>query len=97
MMIDKEGLLHFGKDSLIRLGDVMAWPLNTAGKVGVTLDWKSFDSTIPPWLIKLAFEVVWSTYEFKNDRSRDKYRRIFNFIIECFINTKIMLADGSVY
>jgi len=77
----------------------MSYPLTNRHEVGLTLDWKGFDTTIPPFLIKHAFEVVWSCYDFssKGERYQKYFRTVFDFLIEYFINTPIMLSDGRVF
>jgi len=66
----------------------------TDGLFTVTLDWKGFDSTVPAWLIRLAFEIIWSLCIINEDAA-PYYRRVFDFIVDSFINTRLMMPDGT--
>jgi len=80
-----------------RLKDILNLPTEIKGKAGVTLDWSSFDSTIPVWLIHEAFDVIWSTYTFPSESIRKKFEPVFKYIKNYFIHTPIMLSDGVVW
>lgn len=81
---------------MTRLRELLEWPIDDE-HVGLTMDWKGFDHSIPATYIKIAFDIVWSTYRFKNSKKKFKYKRIFDYIVEYFINTRIMLGDGTVF
>ena len=86
----------YGGDKLNRLHKILKFEVGE-GHSGLTLGWKGFDSSIPPFLIKKAFAIVWSIYRFENKRLERHMRTLFDFIIEYFINTPIMLGDGTLY
>lgn len=51
-------------------------------------DYSKFDQTIPSWLIKVCFDFVREAYE-------PKYKKIIDWIQYQFINTVMLLPDGS--
>nr|UUV42361.1 MAG: putative RNA dependent RNA polymerase [Ilomantsi partiti-like virus 1] len=69
---------------------------------GVALDFKSFDKTVPKWLIEIAFEILSTNIDFVhyNDygvaNAANQYR-MFAYIKDYFINTPIRMCDGSRY
>jgi hypothetical protein len=60
---DPDSRLLYGEHQLQRLVDVLRLPVGSEMN-GLTLDWKSFDSSIPPFLIRKAFDIIYSTYTF---------------------------------
>lgn len=52
-------------------------------------DYSKFDQTIPSWLIKVCFDEVRRLYP-------AKYKKYIDWIQYNFINTKMLLPDGSV-
>lgn len=69
-------------------------------------DWSRFDKTIPPWLIRDAFNILreWIDWDQIRDsegklwpvrgyRSRRRWRRMVDY----FINTPVRLSDGTRY
>jgi len=55
---------------------------------------------MPAWIIDSVFErVFWPTYYWKgdkNDKNKNIDRKIFDYIKEYFMNTKLMFPDGTV-
>lgn len=86
----------YGANQLERLHKILNYEVGD-GYSGITLDWKGFDSSIPPFLIKQAFEIVWSTYQFETEGHEIHMRKIFDYIVDYFIHTPIMLGNGDLY
>lgn len=63
---------------------------NCRGKSWVSLDFSSFDQTIPSWLIRSAFEILWQKY-FPQGNWNEK-----NWICDRFINTYLITLDGRL-
>jgi hypothetical protein len=99
--------VHFGANSMQRLADMMMGGINGHDEsVEVTTDWSSFDSTIPCWLINIAFDIIWESFDnqyalhedtaiFGGDIMEYKNKFLFNWLKEYFIKTKITLPDGQ--
>jgi hypothetical protein len=47
----------------------------------------------------MAFEVIWSVYDFSQveDSYRAQFRKIFDYLIDYFIYTPIMLDNGDIW
>lgn len=69
-------------------------------------DWRSFDKTVPPWLVRDAFNLLkewidWTQvrdsegklWPVREHRSRRRWRKMVDY----FINTPIRLSDGTRY
>lgn len=72
------------------------------GKYFYALDFKSFDETVPTWLIRIVFDIlIFSTNfgKYRNAGVPDARRMhaMFNTIIDYFINTKIQLYSGKLF
>ncbi|CAJ31886.1 RNA-dependent RNA polymerase [Ophiostoma partitivirus 1] len=68
------------------------------------LDFSSFDTKVPPWLIRVAFNVLrqnvaWDTFEGKpvSKRDRQKWRNVWDAMVWYFINTPILMPDGRMF
>ncbi|QTC11257.1 RNA-dependent RNA polymerase [Metarhizium brunneum partitivirus 2] len=68
------------------------------------LDFSSFDTKVPAWLIKVAFNVLrqninFETFEGKPVSKRDaqKWRNVWDAMIWYFINTPILMPDGRMF
>jgi hypothetical protein len=55
------------------------------------MDYSQFDSTVPNFLIEMAFEVIRGLF-----KMTEKEQNIFNYLKRNFIKSKIVLPDGSV-
>nr|UCW41642.1 RNA dependent RNA polymerase [Baringo Partiti-like virus] len=68
----------------------------------VALDFKSFDKTVPSWLIRIAFDVLRYNIDFSKYQEygvADVHRmwKMWDYIIDYFINTPIRLCNGERY
>jgi len=81
------------------------WAVNA--KVGEKLhglDFSSFDSTVPSWLIRVAFDILhqnidWEHWRGKpvSKRNRQKWRNVWDGMVWYFINTPILMPDGRMF
>lgn len=65
-------------------------------------DFKSFDKTIPAWLIRIAFDILLLNIDFSKykDFGHPKPYALYNawkYVVDYFINTPIRLANGERY
>jgi len=74
------------------------------GDTLVGLDFSKFDSTVPAWLIRKAFEILhanieWETWDGKpvSHKERTKWNNIWQAIVWYFINTPILMPDGRMF
>jgi hypothetical protein len=102
-----ESPLLVGKHGLAR----QAWLSSkiTAQSIGLGLDQKSYDSTLPTFLITWAANVLAKNIEFNlmidksgtvmelSPRDARRCRHAYDMLIQYFINTPILLPNGSVY
>lgn len=58
MLSERKDILHNGKDAMPLLCDFLNTKLEDNNLGSFTSDWKSYDSTIPAWLIMKAFEII---------------------------------------
>jgi len=81
------------------------WAANTKiGEKLYGLDFKSFDTRVPSWLIKSAFDILhqnveWMSWRGKptSARSRQKWRNVWDGMVWYFINTPILMPDGRMF
>lgn len=72
------------------------------GKYHYALDFKSFDKTVPAWLIRIAFDILLININFSEYRdygvadARRSYV-MFQRIVDYFINTSVRLCNGERY
>jgi hypothetical protein len=59
----------------------------------MSIDWSKFDTSVEPWEINLAFDLLARIIDFPDDDSEDA----FEFIRILFINRKIAAPDGHIY
>jgi hypothetical protein len=98
--------VHFGHHSMQKL----ALRMSTLDPdlADITLDWSGFDTTVPTFLIEMAFGIVKEAFDFtkkryyktifdNNDNKVLKDKNVFDYVMGYFINTKIMLPNGKVY
>lgn len=72
------------------------------GNYYLALDYSSFDKTVPEWLIRRAFDILFFNLDFVTYKDYgvprfDGIMRMWNFIIDYFINTPIRLCNGERY
>nr|APG78245.1 RdRp [Hubei diptera virus 19] len=68
----------------------------------ISSDYKSFDKTIPSWLIRIAFDILCSNIDFRAYEAAGvpNSRKLHNawlYIVDYFINTPIRLCNGERY
>nr|WEC89325.1 RNA-dependent RNA polymerase [Phomopsis asparagi partitivirus 1] len=81
------------------------WSLHCReGETLYGLDFSSFDTKVPAWLIKVAFSVLrqninFSTFEGKPVGKQDaqKWRNVWDAMVWYFINTPILMPDGRMF
>lgn len=68
------------------------------------LDFSKFDTKVPSWLIRVAFDILrqnieWSTFRGKpvSVRDRQKWRNVWDGMVWYFINTPILMPDGRMF
>jgi hypothetical protein len=76
-------------------------------KEGETLygiDFSSFDSTVPAWLIRTAFNILrqnidWDHFngEKVSKKDRQKWKNVWDGMVWYFINTPILMPDGRMF
>jgi hypothetical protein len=68
----------------------------------LALDWRAFDVNVPAWLIRDAFNIIRPNIDFSKyylwgrPTDPDTLPRLWNRVIEYFINTPIKLPNGKV-
>lgn len=67
-----------------------------------TMDFKSFDKTVPAWLIEVAFDILLDNLNIQDYQdyglaSARKMLNMWRYIINYFINTPIRLCNGERY
>lgn len=65
-------------------------------------DFKSFDKTIPAWLIRIAFDILctnidFTAYAHAGVPHSQKLYRAWQYIVNYFINTPVRLCNGERY
>lgn len=73
--------------------DVSRWVFQRRRKAKswVSFDYSKYDSTIPAWLIKVAFEVIRSCF------SDSEYDGLWDVIVEDFIHKNIVTGKGVIH
>jgi len=68
------------------------------------LDFKSFDTRVPPWMIHTAFDILHQNVDWYNwrgkpttKRTRQKWRNVWDGVKWYFINTCILMPDGRMF
>ncbi|BAA09520.1 RNA-dependent RNA polymerase [Fusarium solani virus 1] len=68
------------------------------------LDFSSFDTKVPAWLIHTAFDILhdnidWLHWRGKptTKRSRQKWKNVWDGMVYYFINTPILMPDGRMF
>jgi hypothetical protein len=68
------------------------------------LDFSAFDSSVPSWLIRVAFDILhqnidWEHWRGKpvSKRNRQKWRNVWDGMVWYFINTPILMPDGRMF
>jgi hypothetical protein len=68
------------------------------------LDFKSFDTSVPPWMIHTAFDILHDNIEWEtfngvptSRKDRQKWRNVWDGLKWYFINTPILMPDGRMF
>nr|WAK75569.1 MAG: RNA-dependent RNA polymerase [Partitiviridae sp.] len=68
------------------------------------LDFSSFDTKVPSWLIRVAFDILKQNIDFSvwngenvSKRDRQKWRNVWDGMVWYFINTPILMPDGRMF
>lgn len=56
--------LHFGKDAMPRLNDILNYDIEANNFHAFTFDWSAYDTTCPAWLINQAFDILEESIDF---------------------------------
>lgn len=74
------------------------------GEVLYGLDFSSFDTKVPSWLIHVAFDILKQNVDFEtwqgkpvSKRDRQKWRNVWDGMVNYFINTPILMPDGRMF
>lgn len=62
-------------------------------RIGIGVDFKSFDTTPQPWLIDDAFNILSENIEFTDNEGRESWE----FSKEFFIDTPVIMPDGRMW
>jgi len=57
-------LIHFGEDAMPKLSRLMSRDIESVDQFQLTLDWKSFDSTVPNFVISWVFDLLTECIDF---------------------------------
>lgn len=66
------------------------------------LDYSSYDQTVPPWLIRTAFDIIAENIDFTRYHNQvwppieQELRNLWRVIVNYFINTPVRLPSGQV-
>jgi hypothetical protein len=68
------------------------------------MDFSSFDGSVPPFLIHIAFDILhrnieWETWNGKpvSETQRRKWRNVWDNMVWYFINTPVLMPDGRMF
>lgn len=68
------------------------------------IDFSSFDTTVPAWLIRVAFSILRSNIEWEywkgervTKRDAQKWKNVWDGMVWYFINTVILMPDGRMF
>nr|UDL14346.1 MAG: RNA-dependent RNA polymerase [Gammapartitivirus sp.] len=68
------------------------------------LDFSAFDTKVPAWLVRVAFDVLrqninWSTFQGQPVGKTDaqKWRNVWDAMVWYFVNTPILMPDGRMF
>lgn len=56
--------MHFGLNAMPRLRDLLATDIESLGLWAFSIDWSSYDASMPNWLINAAFDIVEDLIDF---------------------------------
>lgn len=101
------GIIHFGEDAMPRLAQLLSTDIERYEYVALTQDWKSFDATIPNFIIDEVFKMFKDSIDFTqmkvgneiqtiSQKAAAKLEKVFDWVKWNFTHTKIMLPDGRM-
>lgn len=68
------------------------------------LDFSSFDTKVPAWMIRVAFDILRQNIDFEywngekvSKRDAAKWRNVWDSMVWYFINTPILMPDGRMF
>lgn len=68
------------------------------------VDFSAFDTKVPSWLIRVAFDILKQNIEFStfqgkpvNKEDAQKWRNVWDAMVWYFINTPILMPDGRMF
>lgn len=68
------------------------------------LDFSGFDTKVPSWMIRVAFDILrqnveWETFrgERVSKRDRQKWRNVWDGMVWYFVNTPMLMPDGRMF
>jgi len=74
------------------------------GEILYGLDFSKFDTKVPSWLIRVAFDILrqnieWDTWRGQkvSKHDRQKWRNVWDGMVWYFINTPILMPDGRMF
>jgi hypothetical protein len=81
------------------------WTVNLReGETLYGIDFSSFDTSVPAWLIRVAFNILrqninWETFQGDkvSKREAQKWRNVWDAMVWYFINTPILMPDGRMF
>lgn len=95
--LSKRSVMAFGVSTL-ELGSRLR---NSSyhNRYAYSTDYSGYDATIPPSLIKVAFNILatWFDLDQLEPTSGVKYDVIYSLIKDYFLNTPIVMPDGNIY
>lgn len=92
MFCREDTFLFIGKDPRVAVPTLLQDFTRKGGKL-MTFDWSSFDTSVEPWEIIDAFDLLETLIEFPDNESR----LAFEFSKIFFINRKTAAPNGKVY
>jgi hypothetical protein len=92
MFMNEDTFFFIGKDPRIEVPKLLSRLSDRYPKL-MSIDWSRFDTTVEPWEIIDAFNLLEKLLTFPNQSSRDA----FEFCKIFFINRKIAAPDNTVY
>lgn len=84
------------------LGGAMKIRNKFSAKWNAAVDFKKFDKTVPTWLIEIAFAILSENIDFVHYEGHGhadamKNYRMYNYLVDYFINTTVRMANGDRY
>jgi len=84
---------YIGQDPLSGVPDMINRLSDDGNPYYITLDWSKFDSSVQPYEIELAFDLLESMIEFPDLETL----LIFKYVKRLFISRKVAAPDGNVF